>query len=574
MKYIVRKSFICIFFLFTCSAIYAQQTATIHGTLKDSLGNPLPSATIAVVGTSIGGFADNNGRYALDVPSGQRLKIVFSSLGYESDSVTVNLKAGERREVNIRLMQGAHALPEAVIQEQRLRDENMTTINPKLINNLPTINGNVEDLIKTLPGVSSNNELSSTYSVRGGNYDENLVYVNDVEVYRPFLVREGQQEGLSVINPDMVDNIKFSAGGFDAIYGDKMSSVLDIKYRDPTKFSAAASASLLGGSVEVEDINKAKTLSFIGGYRYKSDAYLLNSLPVQGDYKPTFSDLQFVTKYKPKGKFEFEFFGNYSDNTYQLIPTTENTSFGTLNDAEQLTVYFGGQEIDTYQTFVGSASVTYHQTNRIKHRLILSGFKTYENQDYDILGQYSLNQLETDLGSPTFGNVAFNLGAGTYLDHARDALDATVGTVEYKGEMVSDKSLTQWGIKEQSQVINDNLDEWNYLDSAGFSVPTYRDSANPQLILNNVIKNSIHVSSHNYSGYMQNAWQVEEGIDKIVITVGVRAYYSDLNDQFLLSPRSDNLQATLGETFKPAGFRRRLFPASFLLRAARSGRKN
>ncbi len=528
--------FLC--FLSSCCVLHAQQTATIHGTLKDSTGNALPSATIVIVETSAGTYTDNNGRYSLDVPAGKKIKIVFSYLGFESDSVTTTLKPGEKREINSRLREGAYRLPEAVIKEQRLRDQNMIKLNPKMINNIPTPNGSVEDMLKTLPGVASTNELSSTYSVRGGNYDENLVYVNGIEVYRPFLVRSGQQEGLSFINSDMVEDIKFSAGGFDAIYGDKMSSVLDIKYRTPTKFSASANASLLGGSIEVEDINKAKTLFFLGGFRYKSDSYLLQTLDTKGEYKPSFSDLQFLTSYKPKGKFEFEFFGNYSDNLYTLVPSTRQTDFGTLNNAQRLAVYFQGQEIDSYETFVGAASVTFHQSNRIKHKLIFSGFKTYEEQNYDILGQYFLDQLETDLGKPTFGNVAFNLGVGSFLNHARDNLNATVGSIEYKGEIVSDKSLLQWGVKGQQEIINDKLDEWNYLDSAGFSVPTPRDSANPQLVLNNVIKNSIYLFSHRYQGYVQNTWQVSEGIDKIIITIGVRGNYSDLNDQLLISPRA------------------------------------
>ncbi len=537
MSNYLRSLSVVFSFLFTC-AVYAQQNAIIHGTVKDSLGNKLSLATVGVIGTTAGGYTDNNGLYSLTVPAGQKLKIVFTYLGLENDTVTITLKPGENREVNGRLRQGAHSLPDVYVKGQRMQDLNVTRINPRLISSIPTPGGNFEDILKTLPGVASNNELSSTYNVRGGNYDENLVYVNDVEIYRPFLVRSGEQEGLSFINSDMVDDIKFSAGGFDAKYGDKMSSVLDVKYRQPKKFSVSATASLLGASIEMEGINKAKTLSFIGGYRYKSNSYLLSTLDTKGEYKPSFSDFQLLTKYTPKGKFEYEFLGNYSKNLYHVVPTTRETDFGTLNDAKRLTVYFDGQEVDSYETFMGAGTVTFHQNDHIKHKLIVSAFNTYEQEYYDILGQYYLDQLEADLGKANFGNVAFNLGIGSFLNHARNTLDATVAAIEYKGDLVGKKNLLQWGVKGQQEVIHDKINEWNYIDSAGFSIPSGRDSANPEITLNNVVKNKISLTSHRYSGFIQNTWQLKDGEDKITLTTGIRANYWDLNGQAVVSPRA------------------------------------
>lgn len=563
----LKQTILCLIgLILTCSQLYAQQVATIHGTVRDSLGNVLSSATVGAIGTSSGVYTDDKGRYSLSVPAGQKVKIVFTYLGLQSDSATVTLKQGEDRELNIRMKQGANNLPAAIIQEKRMRDLNVTKINPKAIGNLPSPSGNFEDILKTLPGVASNNELSSTYSVRGGNYDENLVYVNDVEIYRPFLVRAGQQEGLSFINSDMVDDIKFSAGGFDAVYGDKLSSVLDVKYREPKKFGAAVTASLLGASVEAEGLNSAKTLSFVGGYRYKSNSYLLKTLDTQGEYRPSFSDVQLLTKYKPKGKFEYELLGNYSNNIYTVIPTNRETDFGTLNDAKRLTVYFDGREVDSYETVMGAATITYNQNDHVKHKLIFSAFNTYEQEYFDILGQYYLDQLEADLGKEAFGNVAFNLGVGSFLNHARNTLDATVASVAYKGEVIGQKRLLQWGVKGQQEIIDDKLSEWNYIDSSRFSIPSGRDSANPLLLLNDVIKTKISLSSNRYSGYIQNTWQLRDDSDKVSITAGVRANYWDLNGQTVISPRASlsykprwskrlNLRASWGYYYQPPFYR-------------------
>jgi hypothetical protein len=531
------KSRLFIFSLLFCSSLAFSQSATIFGTVKDSLNKPIYGANVAVMGKPVGTTTDEKGMYSLRVPANEPLKIVFSYTGLHRDSSIVTLKENEKREINSKLREKNFQLPDVKVEEQSFKFNNITKINPKIVSVIPTPNQSVEDILKTLPGVSSANELSSTYSVRGGNYDENLVYVNDVEIYRPLLVRSGQQEGLSFINPDMVESISFSAGGFDAVYGDKLSSVLDIKYRKPKKFAGAVGGSLLGGSVELEGVSKNKRWASIGGIRYKSNSYLLNTFETKGEYKPNFIDAQVLTSYDFSSSFSVEFLGNYSRNVYTLIPENRETNFGTLNDAKRFTVYFEGQEADRYETETGAVSFIYHPTDKLKLKLITSAYHTDERENFDILGQYFLDQLEADIGKASFGNVLFNLGVGSFLNHARNRLNADVYNVEYKGERVGDKTLYQWGVKLQHEEITDKLNEWYYLDSAGFSIPSYRDTLNPQILLNDVVNSTITLSSNRVMGYVQNTWQVTD-TTKLILTTGLRANYWDLNNQLVISPRA------------------------------------
>jgi hypothetical protein len=530
-----KFSFLLFLILFFAGKISAQ-TGTVSGTVKDSLSKPLFGVAVSVFGKPNGTTSDENGNYSLTVPSGQDVKIIFSFTGLSRDSVIVNLKENEKLQVNKKLISRSRQLGEVTIEDQSLKNSNVTRIDPKVISVLPTINRSVEDILKTLPGVSSANELSSTYSVRGGNYDENLVYVNDIEIYRPLLVRSGQQEGLSFINPDMVETINFSAGGFDAIYGDKMSSVLDVKYRKPKRFGFAVSGSLLGASLEMEDISKNKKWTAIGGIRYKSNAYLLNTFETKGEYNPNFIDAQLLTTYEASKKFSIEVLGNYARNIYNLVPESRETNFGTITDAKRFTVYFEGREADRYETFTGAVTGTYKPTEKLKLKLIASGYHSDEQENFDILGQYFLDQLEADLGKEDFGNVLFNLGIGSFLNHARNHLTAKVYNGEHKGELVGSKSLLQWGIKGQHEEIDDKLNEWYYLDSAGYSIPSNRDPANPQIILNDVVNATNSMSSNRVMGYLQDTWQLAD-TGKLVLTAGVRANYWDLNKQLVVSPR-------------------------------------
>jgi tRNA U34 5-methylaminomethyl-2-thiouridine-forming methyltransferase MnmC len=365
------------------------------------------------------------------------------------------------------------------------------------------------------------------------------VYVNDIEIYRPFLVRSGQQEGLSFPNSDMVSSIYFSAGGFDAVYGDKMSSVLDIQYRKPKKFGGAFNFSLLGGALELEGASKNKKRYVMGGFRYKSSSYLLSKLDVEGDYKPAFYDVQLLSGFQLDTNTTLELFGNYSRNDYTVIPSSRETEFGTVKQAYKLKIFFDGQEKDLFETGLGAVSLTRKPTPKLKLKLIASAFATAEEEKFDILGQYFLDQLESDIGSDNFGNSLFNLGVGSFLDHARTQLTALVWNGEHKGEYVSDKIFLRWGAKYQHEEIEDKLREWKYLDSAGFSVPTFRDtpSVNAVLGLNDFTNTKINISSNRYSAYLQNIWTITD-TTKIILAAGIRAQYWDLNEEFIVSPRA------------------------------------
>ena len=496
-------SFLILFTFLPCADLFAQD-AEVFGLVRDAQNRPAFGVSVAVFGKPIGTTTDGRGKFSLKVPANESLKIFFSFTGLQSDSVFIKLIPGERKEINKALKNKIVEFRDVVIEEKSLKRINIIPINPKVVGVIPTPNQSVEDLLKTMPGVSSSNELSSSYSVRGGNFDENLVYINDFEVYRPLLVRSGQQEGLSVINPDMVESISFSAGGFEAKYGDKLSSVLDIQYRKPKKFGGSVSASLLGASIELENRSKNNKWYWMTGIRQKSNQYLLNTFDTKGEYKPSFTDAQILSGYEFSKKFSVEVFGNYARNRYNLVPETRETNFGTISDAKRFTVYFDGQEVDRYQTITGSVSSTYKVSDEVKLKLIASGYNTSEEENFDILGQYFLDQLENDFGKDNFGNVAFNLGVGSFLNHARNKLDADVYSVEHKGEIIKSKSVWLWGAKYQQEKISDRLHEWNYNDSAGFSIPSQRDTLNPQIILNDVVISRTSLSSSRISGYIQN----------------------------------------------------------------------
>lgn len=532
-------------FVFLSLTINAQQVGTISGKVKDPDGKPLFGASIGVIGKAIGVYSKDDGSFTFQVPANENLQVIISYTGLKQDTFNIRLIPGEKKEIISKMTGKIYQITEFTVYDKSLKSENATPIDPKIVKMIPTPNQSVEDILKTLPGVSSANELSSTYNVRGGNYDENLVYINDFEVYRPMLVRSGQQEGLSVINPDMVDGIKFSAGGFDAKYGDKLSSVLDIRYRRPKKFGGSVSASLLGASLELENQSKTGKFYYMLGGRQKSNQYLLNTFETEGEYKPSFTDVQILTGVDISKKLNVEVFGNYARNRYNLVPQSRETNFGTINDAKRFTVYFEGQELDKYETFTGSFSATFKPKPKLSLKLIGSYYKSHEEENFDILGQYFLDQLENDLGKDDFGNVAFNLGVGSFLNHARNTLDGEIFSLEQKGEIINESSLWQWGIKIQQETFSDKLHEWYYNDSAGFSINSYRDSMNPQIILNDVVIGKNNLTTHRINGYIQNTWQITD-TTRLVLTTGIRANYSDLNEELIISPR-------VSVTYKPRG---------------------
>ena len=409
--------------------------------------------------------------------------------------------------------------------------------------------------------MSSNNELSSTYNVRGGNFDENLIYVNDVEIYRPFLIRSGQQEGLSFINSNMVQSVEFSAGGFESRYGDKMSSVLDIKYKEPRKFGGSAMVSLLGAELSLESTSKDYRFTQIHGFRYRSNQYVLKGLDTEGDYKPLFMDYQGYFTYDINPELEIGLLVNYSRNRYQFVPQTRETEFGTVNEALKLTVFFEGNEIDQYETGMGAFTTTWKPRKNVNLKFIASGFQTREQETFDIEGAYRLDELERDLSSQNFGDVKFNRGVGGFIDHARNELEGNVFNLQHKGFWGKNDWEFRWGARWQYEQIHDVLKEWEYQDSVGYSVTQYPgitswtylngDSTQPipvsprdEIELKTLVKAENNVTSNRIMGFLQSAKSWNLDTHQLTFIAGIRANHWSFNNELVVSPR-----ASLG--FKP-----------------------
>jgi len=526
--------------------VVAQEKAKIFGRVTNERNNSQEFVNVGIYDFSspIGMATDHNGKFTLTVPANTEFTLVASSTGFETQKIKLFLKPGETKEINFKLKENTTQLPEFVIHDKADRTKNLTRLDPKNITQIPSVSGGVESMIKTMPGVSSNNELSSQYNVRGGNYDENLVYVNDIEIYRPLLVRSGQQEGLSFVNSDLVSSILFSSGGFDARYGDKMSSVLDIKYKKPTSFAGNASLSLLGESIHLEGTAINSRLSYLIGFRQKSNKYLLNSMQTKGEYHPSFTDVQTLSTYDLNEKFELSFLGNYARNVYNVVPENRETDFGTIKEALRLKIYFDGQELDRFETFFGALSLNYMPNSTVKITNTISAFQSYEEETFDIQGQYWLSQLEVDFGKENFAQEAYDRGVGTYIDHARNYLNATVLNFENRGSIAKTNHFFQWGVKYQREQVIDKLNEWKLLDSSDYSLPYHPDSIgspNPPHYapeLQNVYKAKNDLSSNRISGFIQDTWAIDGDSNRFSLTGGIRFSYWDLNKELLVSPRA------------------------------------
>ncbi len=460
-------------FLFALTGIvgFAQnQTAKVAGLILDENNQPIVGVNISYQTKSV--TSDENGFYELIVPANQKVVLVFTHSALKSITVPLKLKSGENFEYHLMMNDKAEQLQDVVVTSSRRRVQGITSIEPETIRRNPSANAGIESVLKTFAGVNSNSELSSQYSVRGGNYDENLVYVNEIEVYRPFLIRSGQQEGLSFTNTDMVQNVDFSAGGFQAKFGDKLSSVLDITYRKPKKYSLTAEASYLGGALTLEGISKNKKWSAITGIRYRDNSLLVNSQETQTNFRPTFADVQTNVNFQPNKKWQFSFLGNISQNKYNYQPLTRQTNFGTIDEPIALQVFYEGQEKDKYQTLFGAIKTNFIPNERNNFRLIGSIYHTQEQEYFDIFAAYFLGDVDTNIGSETLGEVTFNRGIGTQLNHARNDLDALIVNAEIKGthQLKNKKHQVDWGIKYTRENIRDRIVEWEVIDSVGFSI--------------------------------------------------------------------------------------------------------
>ena len=515
---------------------------TINGYITDQQNNSLQAVNISILNKNIGVISGDDGDYSLAIPANRSVVIAYSFIGFQIEKIRIPmLKKGQTYTLNIQLKPSATLLDDVIVTDQKSRKESFSRIKPKHVSVLPGNSGGIEAILKTLPGVSSANELSSQYSVRGGNFDENLVYVNGIEVYRPFLVRSGQQEGLSFVNTDMVGSILFSAGGFAAKYGDKMSSVLDITYKRPRENKASLQLSLLGASAHVEGTNKNGRLSYLIGARHKTNKYLFNAMDTKADYTPKFYDLQTFINYELNTDWQISFLGNISSNEYTMVPKNRDTDFGTINEALKLKIYFEGQEVDKYQTYFGALSSTYQPNTELQLQFTTSAFQTFEQESFDILGEYWLYQLENNLGSDEFGDIAFDRGVGKYINHARNSLSARVLNFSHKGNYNKEAIKVDWGFRMQKEEIEDKISEWNLIDSAFFNFPHPDDNigdsiANPnqQIVMSELLKTQINLSSYRNSGYMQ----VSKDIGNLTLNAGTRGSYWTYNEELLLSPRA------------------------------------
>jgi hypothetical protein len=532
----MHRSTLILFFLIAFlynTANSQSNNATLTGRVTDESGQPLELVNVSLKDYPIGTSTNRRGEYLLRIPARRGVTVIYSSMGYTQENRDINARPEERIQIDVSMKVSSLEIDEVRVTESGRSRTGLVRIDPRLTNNLPAAGGGIEALIKTLPGVSSNNELSSQYSVRGGNFDENLVYVNDIEIYRPFLIRAGQQEGLSFINSDLVSSVEFSSGGFSAKYGDKMSSVLDIKYRRPTGFKGSATASLLGGNAHIEDLTLKGKLSHITGIRYKTNRYLLGTLDEKGEYNPRFIDVQSQVTWQLTDKLDVSFLGNLSRNSYQFIPQTRETSFGTWNIPLNTTIYFQGNETDNFNTGLAALSMNYHPTDKLNLKFTASAFTTTESENYDITGQYYLNQLERNMSSEEFGDSILNLGVGTFINHARNSLEASVISFSHRGAFDAGKHLLNWGFQAQRENINNRLNEWIYRDSTGYSLPYSGDRVQLFYTLNS---RSV-LSGYRITGYLQDTWQVPVSSGDLYLNGGIRANYWDFNNELVISPR-------------------------------------
>lgn len=539
-------------FLFLCIACVSfAQNAHVKGVILDDQKRPVGDVNITSLGNTT--QSDSNGFFEIDVPSNKKTSLIFTHISLKMMSLTVSLKPNEIFVFNPVMSNSEEQMGEVFVSSKnKKRVQGIATIDVATIKKIPGANAGIENILKTLPGVNSNNELSTQYAVRGGNYDENLVYVNEIEVYRPFLIRSGQQEGLSFTNTDLVQNVDFSAGGFQAKFGDKLSSVLDITYRKPTQFGASLEASLLGGSMSVDAVSKNKKWSAVTGVRYRNNSLLVNSQDTETNYTPTFVDIQTNINYDISQKWQISFLGNISENKYLYQPLTRETKFGTIDQPMTLSVYYDGQERDKYDTYFGALKTTYKVSPSFTLKLIGSLFHTTEQEHFDILAQYRLGNV----GEEDTSQVDFTKGIGSQLSHARNDLDALIANAEVKGfkEWLNDSQL-EFGLKYTRESIRDRVVEWEAIDSAGFSInpplvilpknnEPYQPYTGPLLPYQDVRATNYNTINR-FSGYAQYNKKSEIGSSQIWYNLGARFQSWNVSgaavegkNQIVFSPRA------------------------------------
>ncbi|MCI2228365.1 TonB-dependent receptor [Polaribacter sp. MSW13] len=464
--------------LFIPFLAFAQKTTILKGTVKNKSKEPIEGVSIKF--NNIGTTTDKNGNYQLRIPFKKEITLIFRHVSYRTFTKKITAKSRNGERYSPTLILKTEELEEIVITDNKKNAEGIIKIDVKKAQNIIGPNAGVENIIMTLPGVNNNNELSTQYNVRGGNFDENLVYVNGIEIYRPFLIRSGQQEGLSFINSNMVQNINFSAGGFQAKYGDKLSSVLDITYRNPKEFATAIDFSLLGASATLEGLLLNKKLSVLTGVRYRDNSLFVNSKQIETSFRPRFTDIQTYLSYTASDNLKLNFLGNFSLNNYNYKPLSRRTRFGTVSDPLELTVFYDGQEQDKYLTLFGALSADYKVNEKLSFNGTVSRYNTQEEEYFDIAASYQLGEVDANIGSENFGEVDFAQGIGSQLNHARNDLDALITNYQIKGKLKNEKQELSFGIKYQKEDIRDRIREWELIDSLGFSIRPPNHTGNNQ----------------------------------------------------------------------------------------------
>lgn len=518
------------------NAFSQKKSAYVSGKVVDENENGLGKASIYILGRQSGIITTDSGTFRVKVPADKAFALQFSSTGFKTEQRNFLLNENEEEYVIVRMERGSQELKTVVVTDQRQRRETgLVVINPKNAINIPSPTGGIESLIKIFVG--SNNELTSQYSVRGGSYDENLIYVNDFEVFRPYLVRSGQQEGLSFINPELARNVNFYNGGFQARYGDKMSSVLDIQYKKPRQFAGSAYLGVLEQGFHVEGITRNNKFSYLIGVRNRSNRNLLSSQETQGKYVPSSADVQALFTYQLSPRTSLELLGNISQTKFTLIPAYSQLTSSVFSPYFSanlgLDIFFEGREQDRYRTNMAGISLLQNPRKNLRLKWMLSRFQNNEQEAIDITGAYLFGSREFDKSKPDFGLINNPLGAGLYQTFARNSLNIEVWNASHKGSLDKGKHFFQWGQTVERQTINDKLNEWEYQDSAGYNLPY-----NPNMLqLNKVIKSKADINITRLSGYVQDNFVFHDS-SGFTVQAGLRYNYNTLNNQLLLSPRA------------------------------------
>lgn len=557
-----------LFLLLFPSIVLAQSTTIIKGIVKNKKQQPIENVSIKYKnsGTTTG----KDGKYQIKVPLKEKITLVFSHISYRSFTKKLTAKSSNAIRYSPTLTAKTEQLAEIVVKDNTKEAQGITKIDPLKAKNIIGANAGVENILMTLPGVNNTNELSTQYNVRGGNFDENLVYVNGIEVYRPFLIRSGQQEGLSFINSNMVQNINFSAGGFQAKYGDKLSSVLDITYKKPEELSVSLDLSLLGGSATFENLILNKKLSVITGIRYRDNSLFVNSKQIETNFRPKFTDVQSYLSYSVSPYLKINFLGNFSLNNYNYKPISRRTRFGTIANPLELIVFYNGQEKDAYQTMFGAFSADYEVNENLNFTGILSSYNTQEEEYFDIAASYNLGEVDANIGSENFGEVQFSQGIGSQINHARNDLDALINNVQIKGNYSKNKQELSFGVKYQREDIRDRIREWEVIDSLGFSIrpPNHTSNNEPYQPFEGAItpfqsiRTENNVEINRLSGFVQFNERLFWNDNEVWYNFGVRSQAWTVKSNGLRSKNQYTFSPRVQFAIKPNWNRDMLFRAS------------